>query len=356
MATGTYVRPGQVNTYVRNHEATGNMIVMYSRAPNKFALPKYVQYRPVSKTTGLYLRITPEEAGRITNSNLADYVWPDGADRPTRSEMERFRYEDYRTQRYAFPWQLGRKAVEEADWPVDNVNQQIIAQKAMTGRTQAVATVLQTEANWATGHYGDVADISGNSDSWENSTTAAQDIKRSITYGIQEIQKSTFSVVKQEDLVLVMNPTTARRVGTSQEIIDFVKQQESAPAILSHTTDWVLSQYGLPARLYGVPVLVEDTVMITSKSGAATETRTYPMDDGNAFLLARPGSIEASAGGGPSFSTITLFMLEEMTVEQKDDPDNRRIVGTVVDDYDTVMTANTSGYWFQNVSDSDSSS
>jgi hypothetical protein len=79
------------------------------------------------------------------------------------------------------------------------------------------------------------------------------------------------------------------------------------------------------------------------------------LDDGNAFLVARPGSIEAVAGSGPSFSTVTMFTLEEMTVEQKDDADNRRYVGHVVDDYDVVMTAAPSGFWFQSIYDTSSS-
>ena len=356
MATGTYVRPGAVNTYVRNHEATGNLIVSFSRNPNKFPLAKYAQYREVKKTSGLYLRIKAEECARIINANLEDYVWPDGNDAPIRPEMEEFRYEDYRTKRYAYPWQLGWKARDEADWPVTNVNQAIIAQKAMTGRTLKVLTALQTTGNWDATHIATVSAIETNTGNWEDSTSARQDIKRSITYAVELINKDTFGVVELEDLQLVMNPKTARRVGTSQEIIDFVKQQPSAPQILDGTSQWLLEQYGLPARLYGVPIVIENTVRVSTRAGAASTTKSYPLADGEAFILARPGSIKSAAGEGPTFSTITVFLKEEMTQEQKDDPDNRRVNGRVVDDFDAVMTAPVSGFWFRSTITADSSS
>lgn len=355
MATGTYALPGSVNTYVPDHDATGNLIVSFSRNPNKFPLAKYAQYRPVKKTTGLYLRIKAEECGRILNSNLADYVWADGQDAPKRPETEEFRYEDYRTKRYAYPWQLGDKAMEEADWPVDNVNERVCAQKSMTARTLKVLTAMQTTGNWDATHVSDVSSIETNSGSWEDSTSARQDIKRSITYAVELIAKDTFSVVEIADLNLVMNPLTARRIGTSQEIVEFVKQQSSAPGILSHTDAWILEQYGLPARLYGLPIVIEDTVRVSTRRGASTQTKSYPLANGEAFVLARPGSIEAAGGNGPSFSTVTCFLKEEMTTWRKNDPDNRRTDGRVVDDFDCVMTAPVSGYWFRNVSNAASS-
>lgn len=355
MATGTFVRPGATNTYVRNHDATGNLIVSFSRAISDFPLPKYVQYRPVKKTTGLYLRIKPENCARIVNSNLEDFVWPDGADAPKMPNMSEFKYEDYRTERFLFPWQLGYKTRNEADWPLGPVNKEECAQQAMTGRTQLVVNQLETTGNWDASHILDVTSLDGADDSWENSTSSDQFIKNGIGYGAQLIHKATFGRVKIKDLQLVMNPTTARRIGKAQEIVDFVKQQASAPGIMSYDDAWILEQYGLPAKLYGVNPVIEDTVVVTSRYGASTTTSEWAMSDGEVFLLARPGAIEASAGGGPSFSTMTLFLLEEMTVEERDDPDNRRYDGRIIEDYDSVMTAPVSGVWFRNTIEAASS-
>lgn len=356
MATGQYVRPGVGNTYVRNHEATGRLIISFSRAPKSFPLAKWCQYMKVDKTTGLYLRIKAEDCARVLNSNLAEFIWQDGGDRPKRPHMEQFRFESYFTNRYLFPWQLGYKAAKEADWPVTQVDKDVCAQQAMTARAYRAATVLQTEGNWDATHVASITSIEDVSGYWEDATSSNQDIKKSLTYAVELIEKDTFGKVTLKDLQLVINPRTARRMGTCQEIIDFVKQQPSAPQILAGSSDWLLEQYGLPARLYGLPVTIDNTVRVSTRRGASTQTKAYVVDDGNAFILARPGSIEASAGQGPSFSTVMAFLREEMTVEERDDAENRRVDGAVIDDFDIAMTAPVSGYWFQDVIDTSISS
>ena len=354
MATGTYSLPGAYNTYVQNPDATGNLIITFSRDPSRFALPEYAQYRPVTKSTGLYLRIRADECARILDTTLADYVWPDGADAPKQTHTEEFRYENYRATRYAYPMQLGNLAREEADWDIEGVHKAFNAQKAMTARTQKVVSELETVANWDSDHVAwphDYSDVY----SWEASTSTELGIKKGIQYGVETILKSTRSVVRHEDLRLVMSPTTARKVATSQEIVEFVKQQVSAPAIIEGTK-WGMDLLGLPTQLYGIPVLIEETVKVTTDRAATTQTSSFVLSEGNVFMMARPGGIEAVAGAGPSFSTVTIFFKEEMTVESKNDVDNRRWDHRVVDHFDAVMTAPVSGFFFRGVTeDTDSS-
>jgi hypothetical protein len=42
-----------------------------------------------------------------------------------------------------------------------------------------------------------------------------------------------------------------------------------------------------------------------------------------------------------------VFAYEEMTVEQRDDPDNRRISGRVVEDYDVKIVAPVTGFIYR---------
>jgi hypothetical protein len=60
------------------------------------------------------------------------------------------------------------------------------------------------------------------------------------------------------------------------------------------------------------------------------------------LLLARPGQLVSE--GSSSFSTAGIFMFEEMTVESRDDPDNRRQMGRVVEDYTPQILSDISGY------------
>lgn len=350
MAAGTYAYPGGTNTYVKNHEATGNLVVSFSRNPSDFPLARYVQYRDVKKDAGYYLRIAAEQAARIVGSSLSEYVWPDGADRPRRNNgTEKFRFEDYRTERYDFDFQLGYKAEGQADWNIKDSEAAFKAQQAMTGRTVAVANALQTTGNWDSSHRASVANIDGNAGTWELSTTSRTDIKRSLNYGHNIIRQHTLGVVKRKDLILVMNPVTAQRIGESQEVVDYLKGSPDALKGLTGELAEKYAELGMPARLYGVEIVIEDTVVVTSARGASSVTYSDAMADGNAFLVARPGGLVSKVGSGPSFATCMLFLYEEMTVETRDDKDNRRIEGHVVDDYAVAMTAPVSGFFFQDV-------
>jgi hypothetical protein len=144
-----------------------------------------------------------------------------------------------------------------------------------------------------------------------------------------------------------MNPTTALAIGATQELIDVIKQSADAYGQVTQNTG-KFSEYGLPNRLYGVEVVVEDAVVVTSAVGASSLVNSYIMPDGVAFLLSRPGGLE-SKGGGPSFSTVTLMAKEEMTVETTKDQYNRLTKIDVVDDVGVTMTAPVAGFAFRGV-------
>lgn len=348
-SAGTYALPGGSNTYVRDHRATGSLIISYSRNPKDFPLNRYVQLRPVTKDSGFYLRITAEEAGRVVGGELSEFVWPDGADRPRRNAgLEQFRFEDYRTERFDYDFTLGYKAQKQADWDIRASGAATKSQQAMTARTRAVHRMLSTDANWDSTHRAAVDAILTNQGSWELSTTQRGDIKRSLNHGQSVIQKDTLSVVRKDQLHLVMNPVTASRVGESQEIRDYIKGSEDAwKDVIGQEGRY--SEYGLPNRLYGYEIVVEDAVMVTSARGASSVTRSWVMDDGLAYLLARPGELVAEVVSGPSWSTVMLLMFEEMTVENFDDDKNRRTEGHVVEDFAPAMTAPVSGFKFSAV-------
>ena len=66
------VEPSGHNTFIPNISATNKTVVDFSRDPSKFALPQYVQYVPVDKTDGRYIRMTVEVCARILQSDNAD--------------------------------------------------------------------------------------------------------------------------------------------------------------------------------------------------------------------------------------------------------------------------------------------
>lgn len=336
--------PGGANTYVPSHEASNSLVVDFSRNPEKFPIAKYAQIVPVDKQVGYYLEMTVEEAGRVLDSEGANYNWPDGAEAPRGNDgTESFDFKPFITQRKAYPYNVGWLASEQAGWDVLAQNGRIYAQKAMTVRTMRTVTVATTTGNYASSHTSAVASIPSVTGKHDISTTARADIKRSLDYAADVIRRDTLSVVEPGDLIFVCSPGYARKISVCQEILDFIKGSPAAKEYLSGQLG-PNAQYGLPGVLYGYKVVIEDTVRVTSKKGA-TKATSYVLDDAKPFMCSRPGGLEG-VYGSPSFSSLTLFAKEEMTVEQKSDPDNRRTKGRVVDDVSPVMTAPVSAFLF----------
>lgn len=335
--------PSANNTFVPSFEASGKLIIGYSRNPKKFPINQWAKIVPVKKSAGYYLNITAEEAARVINADLQDFVWHDGQEAPMGNDnLESFEFKPFLTKRYTFAYNLGDKAVDQADWPVLAVMGGIHAQKAMTARATAAISALTTSGNWAgstdsaTNLGGGKFDVSGATDKFILKTFGAVS---------ELILKNTLGVVTQDDLCVVINPNTARQMAECEELRDFLKQSIYAGQIARQDGSAISSpsRWGLPDQYAGIKIIVDNTVRVTSKKGA-TRAVSYAFPNSAAVFLARPGEIKGMEGI-PEFSTCQFLMYEEMTVESKRDPDNRRTVARIVDDWDFRIVAPASGYY-----------
>lgn len=335
----------QGNTYVPSFEASGELVVSFSRNPKDFALNSYVTLTPTEKSTGYFLRISPDNAMRILSTTGADTTWADGNDAPTGTwNTEAFEFAPFLTKRHAYPFRLGYKAVEQAVWKILAAHAAMAAQQAMTDRTIEVNALLDATGNYPTGHYATATAQGGGFLS--DGTAANPIILRALNACAFKIQKDTGGIVRPRDLVLVVNPELANAMAASQEIHTYLAQ---SPAALAQVRGDVPSQnglWGLPDTVYGYRVAIEDAVKVAQLKGATADPG-YIKDDNTAWLVARPGQLVGTEGA-PSFSTAHIFVYEEMTVESKDDPDNRRHQGRVVDDRGAVMISGLSGFLITN--------
>lgn len=327
-------------------EASNKMVVDFSRNPKSFKLSDYCQYVPAKKSTGLYLEMTVEMAGRILDSDGTEMAWPYGADAPSgEGSEESFEFLAFTTKRYAPAFRIPQEAHDQADWEVLARYSRMATQRAMTLRTLRAITALTTTGSYPSGHTADVTDISGVTGEWDLSTTSRMDIKRCLDHAAEKIMLATLGAVQPSDLVLVINPTVAKRISICQEIRDHIKQSPVAERTVKGNLG-PHNNFGMPETLYDYKVVVENTVRVTTRKGATT-SKSFVLPVGYAALVSRPGELEG-VEGEPSFSTLTCFLKEELTVESKHDTDNRRYLGRVVDDYAPILTAPISGYLFQN--------
>lgn len=339
--------PGGSNTFIPSTEATNNLVVDFSRNPSEFALNQWTKYTPVDKNVFRWVEMTVEMAGRVLNTNGSDMAWGDGAEAPLgQGNTESFEFKTEQTKRYVSPYALGELAEEQAQWDILAQHGRIHAQRSMTLIEVLAINVAQTVANWPSANTGVVTGLDGGAitGAWNASTTARKDIKRSFDYAADIIRQGTLGAVKPSELMVVMSPGCARQISVTQEIVDHIKGSPAAKEELVKGLG-PNTQYGLPSTLYGYPIVIDDTVRVTSRKGA-TKATAYAMDDAKPFMCSKVGELDGIEGS-PDFSTFQTFWKEEMTVESKHDRDSRRHLGRVVNDVKTVLTASASGFLFQ---------
>lgn len=341
---------GAYSTYIQDHESSGRLTINFSRDPKKFALNRYVQLQPAKKMAGYYRQVTIEEAARLVNADLADHAWADGADAPEGWDgAESDLYLPYRTRRYQYSDRIGDLAKDQASYQIMDEKNARLAQKAMTARTMLAVTSLTTTGNYPTGHYSTVAGISGNTGNWAASTTARQDVKRSLNYAANTIMKDTLAAVEPEDLILVMSPGCAMALSQTQEIVDHIKGSPDALAQVRGELPGKNAIFGLPDKLYGFEIVIEKTVRVSTRKGATT-TKGYVLTDSTPFMVSRPGGLVGVAGA-PTFSTCVVFLYEneqgaDLRVESFHDAWNQVTKLRVVDNFDVKVVAGVSGYLF----------
>jgi len=321
------------------------MTIEFSRNPNKFAVNKYAQIVPTKKNVGYYLNLTAEEAARIRTVEGDEFAWPDGADAPVGNDgAESFEWLAYFCKRKAYPATIGDLASGQASWDILNWHRRVKAQQAMTARTVSTVTALTTTANYPAANTASATTAGGGA--WAGATTANLYVKKSIDYAVNVIIQGTLGVVEAEDLMLVINPTMAKAMAESQEVVDYIKGSPMALAQIRGELPGGNVRFGLPDTYAGVKIVVEDAVRVTSKKGA-TKVAAYALATATPFIVSRPGGL-VGIEGAPSFSTATIFVYQkdEMTVENKHDEDNRRTITRVIDNFHSVVTAGVSGFAF----------
>lgn len=330
------------NTFVPTFAASGKLQVEFSRDPKKFRLADYVSYTSVTDPSGYWLKITPELATRLVHDDTSDLDWPDSAVAPTgETGREQFEFVQYFTRRKASAWNFGYKTVDHSDWDIEGSHNRIHAQRLMSARTLDVITLLETSGNYASGHTGTATSLGGGT--WNSGTSANPVIKKTLLNAFFQIEKATQNAVTTDDMVLVINPEAAEEMSTSREVHEYLAQSPHALAQVRGDKESQNGHYGLPDTMYGFKIAIENAVRTTSRVGASSTAREYIKAKANAAFIARPGGLD-SESAGQSFSFAHVFLLEDLTVEVKDDPDNRRYMGRVVDDRDQKVVAPVSGY------------
>lgn len=337
--------PGGGSGYIAG---SSDLIIGYSRNPEKYAYLNYTQILdiPDGKDITYYLKFGRDDMVRLAGGDDIQYNWADGDERPNNHNNDELtNWVRIKSERKSFSFQNGTRGADMASYPLRETKRQFAAMRAVTSRVHRVHKELENTANWDANHRIDVTTIPGASGRWDQSTTARTDIKRSINYAWEQIELSTNSSLDQSDFHLVMNTRTAQAIGVTQEMINaFIQSPEARP-------HWEGKQYsaaGIPVKLYGYNVIIENAVWNTANRGAAA-SKNYICADNVVYMLARPGKLSMDASSGPSFSTVGIFMKEDLTDQSDTDDFNRLEKGAITDDCKMEMMTEVGGFRFENV-------
>lgn len=347
------------------HPVATNYVISYARRKDKFKLNRYAQLVEAPAASFFYYELDRDQAVRLTNGTTATQVWADGAKRPERADNHPgFREKQETCIRYDFTAEVGNIALEMAQkqWQAKTVYLNMLASQAMTARTvnvwRGVGTGtggwlgLDTASIWPTGSVADVNSLNGGAGTWDNASADPQDssfmaIRKSLLNAANRIFLNTNGVVTWNDLRLVIHPDTARAMSNTGEIRDYYKYAGSYTKDAIEGPTNYNEEYGLPAKLYGIEVVVEDAMAINDPATAGptsmSTNRYFIKNKTNAVIMSRQGGIDSQVG--PSFSTFQLWWFkEQMTVEEFVDPKHRLTEFHVTDYYTPVAPALVGGF------------
>lgn len=358
------VFPGGQNTWVNSPTATKGMMVGYSRNPKTFPSNRYLQIIPSSKPSGYYGVWTSRQAGRILTPDGKEWIWADGGERPGGlGNLESWTWNPLLLRRYAPAFTLGNIAISAADFPI-LINQGTVpAQQLMTLRALQIVNSLKNPplgtnpsdpTPWGTNTSATASGITNVNGNWSNGSDGLgannpPNIKISLNFGQAAIVLNTLGAVRPDNMRLLINYNTASRMATAPEVISYLKYGPYALGQLKGDVPTQNDMWGLPPTLYGMEVVIEDTVVVTSLKGTAVEVIVPVFPDGAAWIVSRIGAIEG-VEGSPNLSTVQMYYYEhEMTVQTFSDNYNERTVGSVVSMFGVVVPNVYSSYYFQDV-------
>jgi len=275
--------------------------------------------------THIFKRIDPTGQGRVIDNPQA-YIFNDGDPRPMTGlgNQQPHEYVQVTAKRRSFSYYLG-DLIEE--FSPDEEQARVVnalGNAAMTEMALDFYSVLNTAGNYLTGHTDTATNLGGGT--WDAGTATNPIIKKTLAAVRQRIDRSSYGTIDPTDLILLVGPELADKMGRSAEIQDgFYRQEGFAEYLQYKTFAKQFHMYGLPPVLYGFTVLVDNTVRTSTKVLGSTTTTSFLPTTTNAYILTRPGALKGD-NGNTAFSSIGLFEVKghELKVEVFPEPHNRR--------------------------------
>lgn len=347
--------------YIGDKESQKRLIVGFTLNEDEAALNNYVTVYGADEPKFYYTRYYSPDFARRPHSTGVDMRWADAAERPKAQEGPRFRNQLVEMVRYGTVDYIGDMVVDLSKvGPLIPIRQQTFAGEFMLNRAIQTITALTTSTNYPSGgtthyyaDYGDLANVAvtlgysanyfgvAGTNTILDGTINDPLIGKVLKHGVLTILKRSNGRIKPQDLMLLMNPNTANRLANTQEIRAYMAQQVGSIDVIKGKEPSLWPTFGLPNPLYGLKVIVDPTVKVTTKQDHVNEdTQGFVVPDGLIAIVARPGGVSGMPGS-EGFGSLALWQHKTwaMKPETFPDPQNHRVALTFMDMFAVDLVA-----------------
>ena len=331
---------------------TEKLIVDFSRDWKKCPVMGLADVITSDIPAGYFARIKPDPQGQLVDSPQG-FLWPDNTPSPDQADNRReHEFQEWAAKRYQYSAWVGDLEKQFTAWDVEAQVVNDLGNKGMLNRAKQFYSLAGTAGTWTdaggTGvnHTDTATNLGGGQ--WNAGTSANRYIQKTFAAVLQALTKATVNGLELNDLYCVISPVVADQMARSQEIADgYHRQQDFSEYMQYSLYANQMARYGLPPKLYGINLIVDDWIERTTKIGA-TATKTFVPEGGSAkaaYFMVKPGGIK-SASGGRSHGTFGFFVVkgEEMKTEVIPWPIDRRTKIMTTDMFDVKALAPASGY------------
>lgn len=340
------------------------MAIAYVSDPKRFAFLNYMQLVPAPEVVFMYDRMHVDDPVRLKGLN--EYAWAYDDFRPSgRGFSVHFDSVESRVLRYDFAWQLGEQTMRL--WKNKGIDPKMVFDRVMlhkanlhraqrcidavTGATYEQTNALQT--------------LLGAGTFWDNSSGEEFDgggtanpnyqiIKKTFMRVNKLLNLATNGVANLDEMICIIPVAVAEKLAVAGEIVNILKQSPYAKEL--ETVQY--HKWGLPERLYGVRLVVEDTPRVfinyaadgtTIADATISAQRDYIMTGDTVYFGLRPEGIDGGIGTR-SFATWQLYHFNgEVRVQAFSEPKHELIEGHVVMEDRPLAVSTIGGYKLTNV-------
>ncbi len=170
--------------------------------------------------------------------------------------------------------------------------------------------------------------------------------QRFLGHAVQFIQRVTNGRIKIDDLLFLINPRTAAKLASTEELHAFQAQQAGSLALLKGESPKFEAVFGMPQPTYQVRVVADPTAFTLGAPVLDSSTvpdfgkQQYVIPDDFVSIVTRAGSV-AGMEGSAGFSSVVLFQNKSRALKPTTIPDlrNERLEVAVEDMFTVSMVS-----------------